>query len=45
MANYKCFDCQKEIEKGMLGKKVRCPYCGSRIFFKVRNIITKVKAE
>jgi len=28
-----------------LRKKVRCPYCGSKILFKPRSISTKIKAR
>lgn len=44
MAQYKCFICDKEISSDTLRKRVRCPYCGSKILFKPRNKITYVKA-
>jgi len=28
-----------------LKKKVRCPYCGSKILYKPKMVSTKVKAE
>lgn len=45
MAAYKCFFCNKEIKETYLRKKVRCPYCGSKILFKKRSIGTKIKAR
>ncbi len=45
MSEYRCFDCTKEVKKEYLRKKVRCPYCGSKILFKPRNTITHVVAR
>jgi DNA-directed RNA polymerase subunit RPC12/RpoP len=45
MVEYKCFDCNKKVGADYLRKKVRCPYCGSKMLFKPRNVITKVKAR
>lgn len=45
MVEYKCFDCDKEIPENMMRKRVRCPYCGSKILFKPRSVSTKVKAR
>jgi len=42
MVKYKCFECNKKVE--LTGRRVRCPYCGSKILFKQRTSITKVKA-
>jgi len=36
MVAYKCLDCQKEIESELVKKRVRCPYCGSKILHKQR---------
>jgi DNA-directed RNA polymerase subunit RPC12/RpoP len=44
MVQYACFLCNKRISQDMLGKRVRCPYCGSKILFKPRTMATKVKA-
>ncbi|MEK6857684.1 MAG: DNA-directed RNA polymerase subunit P [Nanoarchaeota archaeon] len=44
MTKYTCFLCQKKISKEMMGKKVRCPYCGSKVLYKSRSISTKIKA-
>jgi len=44
MARYKCFVCDKEIDTSLIRKRVRCPYCGSKILFKPRDKITYVKA-
>ena len=44
MVKYACFACNKRIPEDLLGKRVRCPYCGSKILFKPRTTVTKVKA-
>ena len=44
MVKYACFNCNKRIAEDLMGKRVRCPYCGSKILFKPRTTITKVKA-
>jgi len=36
---YKCINCKKTIAK--LGEKIRCPYCGQRIFVKQRPEVVK----
>ncbi|MFH1916342.1 MAG: DNA-directed RNA polymerase subunit P [Nanoarchaeota archaeon] len=45
MSEYKCFVCGKIIDENYIKKKVRCIYCGSKIIFKRRSTITKVKAR
>lgn len=45
MVEYKCFNCNRRVSDSYLRKKVRCPYCGSKILFKARSVITKVKAR
>lgn len=45
MADYRCFDCNKQIGPDYLRKKVRCPYCGSKVLFKPRISVTTVKAR
>ncbi|MBW3000021.1 DNA-directed RNA polymerase subunit P [Candidatus Woesearchaeota archaeon] len=45
MSEYKCFFCNKVISKDYIRKNVRCPYCGSKILFKSREVATKVKAR
>ncbi len=44
MVEYKCFSCSKKVSMDYLKKKIRCPYCGSKVLFKQRANITKVKA-
>ncbi|MAF34977.1 MAG: DNA-directed RNA polymerase subunit P [Candidatus Woesearchaeota archaeon] len=44
MVKYVCFMCEKRISEEMMGKRVRCPYCGSKILFKGRSKPTTVKA-
>lgn len=45
MVEYRCFNCNKKVGQDYLRKKVRCPYCGSKMLFKPRSVITKVKAR
>jgi len=45
MVAYKCFNCGKKIKQSYLKKKVRCPYCGSKILFKPRVESATVKAR
>ncbi|MBD3313352.1 DNA-directed RNA polymerase subunit P [Candidatus Woesearchaeota archaeon] len=45
MVEYKCFHCDKNVSPDYLRKKVRCPYCGSRIIYKPRGAKTDVKAR
>ncbi|MBI2139851.1 DNA-directed RNA polymerase subunit P [Candidatus Woesearchaeota archaeon] len=45
MVEYRCFDCNKRVGPEYLKKKVRCPYCGSKILFKPRGQLTKIKAR
>jgi len=45
MVSYKCFVCNKKISADTMGKRVRCIYCGSKMLFKQRSTITKVKAR
>jgi len=45
MATYKCFKCGKKISNKNLQQRFVCPNCGSKIFYKPRIHITKVKAE
>ena len=44
MATYKCFNCGKIVKEEYIRKRVRCPYCGSKIIYKPRVVNTKVKA-
>ncbi len=45
MATYKCFKCEKKVTNKNLEKRFVCPYCGSKIFFKPRTKVKKIKAE
>ena len=45
MTSYKCFNCNKVIADTQVKKRVRCLYCGSKIIFKERNLVTNVKAR
>ncbi|HIG94333.1 MAG TPA: DNA-directed RNA polymerase subunit P [Nanoarchaeota archaeon] len=45
MTEYKCFECRKKIQSEELSKRFVCPQCGSKIFFKPRTKVKKIKAE
>jgi len=45
MVEYKCFDCNKKVGPDYLRKKIRCPYCGSKMLFKQREKVTVLKAR
>ena len=45
MAEYKCFDCNKKVGEDYLRKKIRCPFCGSKMLFKPREVATHIKAR
>ncbi|MFH1801306.1 MAG: DNA-directed RNA polymerase subunit P [archaeon] len=44
MITYKCFKCEKKIKKEETDKRFVCPYCGSKIFYKPRTKVKKIKA-
>ncbi len=45
MVEYKCFKCGKNVSDDYIKRKVRCPYCGSKMIYKPRTIATKVSAR
>jgi len=45
MVEYKCFECNHKVGLEYLKKKIRCPYCGSKMLYKPRAVSTKVKAR
>lgn len=45
MTIYKCFNCENQIKKEYIKKKIRCPYCGGKILYKPRTVTTEVKAR
>jgi DNA-directed RNA polymerase subunit RPC12/RpoP len=44
MVKYKCFKCGKSVTNKILEKRFTCVSCGSKIFFKPRKHIVKLKA-
>ncbi|MGV8142594.1 MAG: DNA-directed RNA polymerase subunit P [Candidatus Pacearchaeota archaeon] len=44
MAQYKCFRCSKTITNKVLDKRFNCPHCNSKIFYKPRTHVVKIKA-
>lgn len=46
MVKYACFNpkCNRRIPEDMLGRRVRCPYCGEKILYKPRTVAAKVRA-
>jgi len=45
MVSYRCFNCNKKVADTYIRKRIRCPYCGSKMLFKPRSTLTKVKAR
>ncbi len=45
MVRYKCFNCNEEVAMDYVRKRIRCPYCGSKIIYKARERVTHVKAR
>ncbi len=45
MVEYKCLECDKVIDARILRRRVRCPYCGSKILYKFRSVATDVAAR
>ena len=44
MVLHKCFECDREIKAEYIKKKIRCPYCGSKILYKPKNKSSTVEA-
>ena len=44
MATYKCFKCGKKTTNTILEKRFLCVNCGSKIFYKPRKQVVKIKA-
>lgn len=44
MATYKCFKCGKKTKSEEIEKRFVCTECGSKIFFKPRTKVRKLKA-
>lgn len=45
MAEYKCFFCGKKVGEEYIRKRIRCPYCGSKMLYKPRKVATKILAR
>ncbi|PIO00244.1 DNA-directed RNA polymerase subunit P [archaeon CG10_big_fil_rev_8_21_14_0_10_43_11] len=41
MVDYKCFDCGRTVEAEHVRRRVRCPYCSSKILLKQRPSVRK----
>jgi len=44
MVAYKCFECDRDVKFDLVRKKIRCPYCGSKILQKRALVSSIVKA-
>ena len=44
MVKYVCIKCSKTVKQEYVRKRVRCPYCGSKILYKPKIIETTVEA-
>ncbi|HLC86873.1 MAG TPA: DNA-directed RNA polymerase subunit P [Candidatus Nanoarchaeia archaeon] len=45
MPAYKCFKCGKKVTNTVLEKRFVCNECGSKIFYKPRSQIKKIKTD
>lgn len=45
MVEYKCFNCGKSVPYELIRKRIRCPYCGSKVLYKPTTIIPRLKAR
>ena len=37
MVKYNCAICQKEFDNKMVSRKIRCPFCSSKVLFKKKK--------
>lgn len=44
MVVYRCFGCQKEVPQEFVRRRIRCPFCDSKIIYKPRTTTTVVEA-
>ncbi|MBL7147499.1 MAG: DNA-directed RNA polymerase subunit P [Nanoarchaeota archaeon] len=44
MVVHRCFECNKIVKQEYTKKKIRCPYCGSKILYKPRTTSSVVEA-
>lgn len=46
MVDYVCLNCGKEVNKALVERKIRCPYCGAKALEKKSNrILDPIKAR
>lgn len=46
MVEYKCANCLKVVQKELISRKIRCPYCGSKVLVKEQTqILDSIKAR
>jgi DNA-directed RNA polymerase subunit RPC12/RpoP len=46
MVDYVCGICSKTVSKVLVERKIRCPYCSSKVLIKVQNrILDPIKAR
>ncbi len=45
MVDYVCFNCGRQVSEAEVRRRIRCPYCGSKILIKKRTVSTKFKAR
>ena len=44
MVKYVCIKCTKVVKQEYVRKRVRCPYCGSKVLYKPKVVKTTVEA-
>ncbi|MEC8220868.1 MAG: DNA-directed RNA polymerase subunit P [Nanoarchaeota archaeon] len=46
MVSYICANCSKDVQKELVTRKIRCPYCGSKVLKKKGTItLDPIKAR
>lgn len=46
MVDYTCDDCGKTVQGILIERKIRCPYCSSKVLKKTQNrILDPIKAR
>ncbi len=45
MVAYQCLECQKSVPGETVKKRVRCPFCGTKVLYKPRVTNVVVEAE
>ncbi len=39
MVTYTCANCNREVQKELISRKIRCPFCDSKVLKKQRSVV------